>query len=133
MEELIKLLKQFAPMSRELEEHLRGILRPLHFKKWDYLLTVGDVASHILYLEKGLVRSWSIIEKTKRSKKTKKVRKYKVEVSNWFMRQGNIVISVQSFLRQAPARDSIQAQEDCICWGITHAELEATYIEYPEF
>ena len=27
----------------------------------------------------------------------------------------------------------IQAQEDCVCWGITHTELEATYLAFPEF
>ncbi len=133
MEELIALLKKFAPMSPDLEKHLRKIIRPFYFKKWEFLLQAEDVAGHILYLEKGLVRSWSIIVKTKRSRKTKKVRKEKVEVSNWFMREGNIIISVQSFLRQKPAHDWIQAQEDCVCWGITHAELEATYLEYPEF
>jgi CRP-like cAMP-binding protein len=133
MEELIRLLKQFAPMSEKLEEHLRSILRPLHFKKWDYLLEVGGVANHILYLEKGLVRSYSVIVKTKRSKKTNKVRNKKVEVSNWFMKEGNIIISVKSFLQRIPAYDWIQALEDCVCWGITHAELEATYLEYPEF
>jgi len=133
MEDLIKLLKQCAPMSPELEEHLRKIIRPFYYKKWDYLLRAGEVAAHILFLEKGLVRSWSIIVKTKKSRRTKKVKKEKVEVSNWFMREGNIIISVQSFLRQQPAYDSIQAQEDCVCWGITHAELEATYLAYPEF
>lgn len=65
-------------------------------------MEAGEVASHILYLEMGLVRSYSIIVKAKRSKKTNKVKKQKAEVSNWFMREGNIIISVQSFLRQTP-------------------------------
>ncbi len=133
MEELIRLLNQFAPLSAAVENHLRTIIHRYSFKKWDYLLRAGDVAGQILFLEKGLVRSWSIIVKTKRSRKTKKLKKEKVEVSNWFMSEGTIVISVQSFLRQKPAHDSIQAQEDCVCWGITHAELEATYLAFPEF
>ena len=113
MEGLIALLKQFAPLSAKLEEHLRKIIRPFYFKKWEYLLQAGEVADRILYLEKGLVRSYSIIVKTKRSKKTKKLRRVKVEVSNWFMGEGKIVISVKSFLQRIQAYDPIQRWKEC--------------------
>jgi CRP-like cAMP-binding protein len=133
MDKLIALLCSFAPLSPGLEAHLRKKLQPLHYKKWDFLLKAGEVANHILFLEIGLVRSYSILMKTKRDRKTQRLKKVREEVSNWFMREGNIIISVESFLLRIAAEDWIQALEDCVCWGITHAELEETYRLFPEF
>lgn len=119
MEELIQLLKEFGSLSKPLEDHLRDKIKPYPFKKGEYLLQKGEVANHILYLQKGLVRSYSMI----RGK----------QVSNWFMKEGNIVISVRSFLRRQPARDWLHCLEDCLCWGITWDLLEETYGLFPAF
>jgi len=119
MEELIQLLKHFGPLSKRLEKHLRNKIKPYYFKKGEYLLHEGEVANHILYLQKGLVRSYSMHEGK--------------EVSNWFMKEGDVVISVESFLQQIPAIDSIQALEDCVFWGITYEELEQTYAKFIRF
>jgi CRP-like cAMP-binding protein len=119
MEELIALLKLVGPMSGRLEKRLRVKIKPYYFKKGEYLLRAGEVAGHILYIKKGLVRSYSMIKGN--------------EVSNWFMKEGDIIISVESFLQQIPAFDSIMAIEDCECWGITFEQLEETYRIYPRF
>ena len=119
MEELIKLLQHVGPMSGRLERRLRRKIKPYYFKKGEYLLRAGEVAGHILFIKKGLVRSYSMIKGK--------------EVSNWFMKERDIIISVESFLQQIPAFDSVMAIEDCECWGITHEQLEETYRIYPRF
>jgi CRP-like cAMP-binding protein len=119
MEELIKLLHKFSPLAEPLEEHLRGIIRPYFFPKGRYILRAGEVANYILYLQVGLVRSYSLIRGA--------------QVSNWFMNEGNIVISVRSFLRRQPAHDSHHCLEDSLFWGITWEKLEETYQLYPAF
>lgn len=119
MEELIKILHFFYPLSPGLEAHLRSKIKLYRFRKGKKLAKEGEVASYIFFLKKGLIRSYSIIDGKK--------------VSNYFMREGDIIISVVGFLRQAPAVDSIEALEDCECWGITWADLEETYQLFPEF
>jgi CRP-like cAMP-binding protein len=119
MEPLIALLKFFSPLSAELEAHLRSIIKEYHFKKKQLLLEAGQVCHFIMYVESGLTRSFSI-------KKGK-------PATNWFMEEGNIIISVISFLRQIAAKESVEALEACHCWGIEHAELEDTYRLFPEF
>ncbi len=109
MEALIKLLHAVYPLSPALQAHLRSKIECYRFKKGKNIVTAGEIASHILYVEKGLVRSYSIV-KGKRA-------------SNYFMREGDIVISVESFLQQIPAYETLEALEDCVCWGISHAEL----------
>jgi CRP-like cAMP-binding protein len=119
MEEILQLLRSFHPMSGALERHLRKKIKPYYFQKGEILLRSGEVAGLILFLKKGLVRSYSLLEGK--------------EVSNWFMREGHIIISVESFLQQTPAEEWIQALEACECWGFTYEELEDTYRKYPRF
>jgi CRP/FNR family transcriptional regulator, anaerobic regulatory protein len=119
MEEVIRLLNSVRPLSPELEAHLRGILRKYTYRKGAKLLRSGEVAAHILFVNKGLVRSYSDLKGKK--------------VTQWFMKEGDIIISVVSFLRQQPAEEWIEALEASECWGITHAELEETYARFPEF
>jgi CRP-like cAMP-binding protein len=119
MEELIQLLRAVYPLSAKLEAHLRSKIKPYRFKKGKDIVKAGEVADLILYLEKGFVRSYSIVKGKK--------------ASNYFMREGDIIISVESFLQRIPAVEAIGALEDCICWGITHAELEEIYRLFVKF
>lgn len=119
MEKLILLLDRVAPLSPRLRAHLRKIIKLKKFKKGEVILPAGQVGGHIYYIEKGLVRSYYILRRK--------------QVSNWFMKEGDIFISVLSFFRQIPSVDMHVALEDCICWGISHEELEKTYELFPEF
>ena len=119
MEELIRLLDGIAPLSRGLEGWLRSIIRQKCFNQDAFLLEKGQISRDILYIRRGLVRSYRVIRDR--------------EISKWFMKEGDICISILSFLRQAPAVDWIAALEDCECWGITYAELQQTYENHPEF
>lgn len=119
MEAIIQLLHSIRALSPELEAHLRRILRLHIYRKKDLLLKAGEIASHILFVEKGLIRSYSMINGK--------------PVSHWFMKQGDILISVESFLWQVASGEWIEALEDCVCWAITRDELWETYQLYPEF
>ncbi|HZE85050.1 MAG TPA: cyclic nucleotide-binding domain-containing protein [Puia sp.] len=119
MEKLIILLRGTARMSPTLEAHLRSILTPKKYKEGEILLREGEVSKRIFYIEKGLVRSYYEVGEK--------------DVSNWFMKEGDICISVISFFGQLPSTDTIIALEDCELWGISHAQLEESYTLFPEF
>ncbi|HVU97986.1 MAG TPA: Crp/Fnr family transcriptional regulator [Puia sp.] len=119
MEQLITLLKMIAPMSAALEAHLRSIIRKHEYKKGDTILPLGSVCDQIFFIESGLVRSFH--------------RHKGKEISIWFMKQGDVCIAVLSFFRRIAAMEAHVALEDCVCWGISHAELHATYALFPEF
>lgn len=119
MENLIKLLHCIYPMSPELAAHLRSKIKLFRYRKGEMILREGAICNHIFYIEKGLVRSYYILNGK--------------DVSNWFMKEGDIYISVLSFLRRIASTDNIIALEDSEFWGITHTELEETYRLFPEF
>ncbi|MEJ7676832.1 MAG: hypothetical protein WKG06_02925 [Segetibacter sp.] len=54
------------------------------------------------------------------------------EVSSWFMREGDLIISVESFFQQKPSYESIQALEDCTLLCIQYNELQDMYKTFYE-
>ena len=120
MEQLIATLHAIRRMSPALEAHLRRTIRPMFFKKGDIIHSIGEVCSHIFFIESGLIRSFYYDEKGK-------------AITDWFMKELDFCIAVLSFFRQQPSLETHVALEDCVCWGITWAENEAIYEEYPEF
>lgn len=55
------------------------------------------------------------------------------DVSSWFMKEGDVIISVESFFQQTASYESIQALEDCTLHYITYDELQFTFRNFPEF
>ncbi|MBN9381990.1 MAG: Crp/Fnr family transcriptional regulator [Chitinophagaceae bacterium] len=119
MEPLFLFLNTIAPMSPELEAHLRAILQHILFKKGEYILKKGRVNQNIYFIESGFVRIFYELADR--------------EVTLWFLAEQDIFISVKSFFRQLPSKVDIVALEDCICWYITHGQLEDTCRKFPEF
>ena len=126
MEQLIALLQAISPLSAALEAHLRRIIQETKYKKGDIILPLDAICNQIFYIETGLVRSfyYAVEEPGVLAGE---------EVSNWFMKQGDICIAVLSFLRRIPSYEIHVALEACLCWGITHEQLEEIYVLFPEF
>jgi CRP-like cAMP-binding protein len=106
-------------MSPELQAYLAQILKKVEFKAGKFALKEGKINNYIFFLESGLVRIFHHYKN--------------VEVTSWFLKQGEIFISVSSFLLQVPSYENIVALEDCICWGITYEQLEEVCRLFPEF
>ena len=112
MEELLKFLQSIHPLSDGLVEYLATHLKIRDLAKKEFLLKAGHVS-------KGLLRCFYLIEEK--------------EVSSWFMKEGDVIISVESFFQQTPSYESIQALDDCTVYYITHDELHFTFRNFPEF
>ncbi|TDH18147.1 Crp/Fnr family transcriptional regulator [Segetibacter sp. 3557_3] len=119
MERLLGLLASIHPLSPALEQHLSEIIQRQLFPKKCMLLKAGHTCRHIRFVEQGLARCYH----NENSK----------EVSSWFMKEGDVFISVESFYQQKPSIESIQALEDCHVYSIEYAQLQHIYSTYPEF
>ena len=49
------------------------------------------------------------------------------------MKQGDVIISIESFFQQEKSYESIQALEDCTLFYIQYEELNYIYQNFPEF
>ncbi len=119
MKKLLDLLNFIAPMSAPLQIYLENSLQRNFFKKRSYILQSGQISNCIHFLDEGMVRCF--------------YDKGAHEICIWFMTEGNVIISVESFLQQVKSYQYIQALDDCTTWSISYKQLQETYTRFPEF
>ena|ERR1022692_4052801 len=110
MKELIAYLNSIFPLSDAAMEFLAENLKRLEIPKRKLILKKGHVCHNIYFVEKGLLRCFY----TKNDK----------EINSWFMKELDVIFSVESFLNQTPSYENIQTLEDSILHYITYAELQ---------
>jgi CRP-like cAMP-binding protein len=49
------------------------------------------------------------------------------------MKEGDVIVSIESFFEQKESYESIQALEDCTLYYIEYTELQNIYRQFPEF
>ena len=119
MMELLHFLESIHPMSDELKQYLAVTLKEKQLSRKEHLLKAGQVSRKICFIGKGLLRCFYIKENH--------------EVCSWFMKEGDVIVSVESFFGQKESYESIQALEDCLLYYITYDELQYIYRHFPEF
>jgi CRP/FNR family transcriptional regulator, anaerobic regulatory protein len=119
MQELLLFLDSIHPLSHPLRARLEALLKTRTFSRRDYLLKAGHISRHIYFIEKGLVRCYYMLGDR--------------EISAWFMKEGDVVISVSSFLGQLKSAESIQALEQTTVQYISYDELQQLYLEFESF
>jgi CRP-like cAMP-binding protein len=119
MEKLLLYLNSIYPLSSALIEHLQGILKVKELPKKAYLLKQGVVCTNISFIEQGLLRCF--------------YNKDNREICSWFMKEGDVIISVESFFKQTVSFENIQALEECTLHYINYNELQYIFHHFPEF
>ncbi len=119
MNELLTFLNTIHPLTDELKKFLITHLHILEVRKKKFILKHGHICSNIYFIQKGLVRCF--------------YEKGDKEISSWFMNEGDVIISVQSFFNQSISYESIQALEDSILHYISYRDLQYSYENFPEF
>jgi CRP-like cAMP-binding protein len=119
VEQIFLFLNNVYPLSAGLQECLASRLQYKEIRRKDFLLKAGHVCRHIYFIQAGLMRCF--------------YNKGSAEVCSWFMKECDIIVSIESFYRQVPSYESIQALEDCCLYYISYSDLDYMYKTYPEF
>lgn len=119
MELLFAFLQNIHPLPDDLRDHLVRLLRTRTFKRREFLLKAGHVSRNIYFIESGLVRCFYMLADK--------------DISAWFMKEGDVVVSIHSFFGQIPSAESIQALEETTVHYISYDELEEVYKKFPSF
>lgn len=107
---LIQLFSQIAPLANEDIELIQTSFKPYHLKKGEYFLKAGEKNEYIAFLQQGLVRYF--------------VDKNNTEATFEFTQEGEFIGDYQSFTKQTPSLQYIQAIEDCSLLRITLADVQ---------
>lgn len=117
---LLNYLNGIYPLSTELSEHLYHVLKRKELAKKEILFKENSICNYIYFIESGLFRCYYTTEKEK-------------DVCSWFMKTGDIIISVESFFNRVPSKENIQALEESVVYYVSYSELSAIYNKYLEF
>lgn len=120
MEQVLDFLDHIDPLEPGLRDFLKRKLRRSIIQKDAILLKEGMIANTISFIEKGLVRGFRSLEND-------------IERTIWFMMEGDVFISVRSFLRQIPANETVQTIEPCITYSLTFQEYKEALGKYRSF
>ncbi|WP_018615709.1 Crp/Fnr family transcriptional regulator [Segetibacter koreensis] len=118
MKEFFNLLSSIHELSLGLQQNLLQSLKTQDLERKGFLLTEGELCKSIYYIEKGLLRCFYTTNSQ--------------EVCSWFMKEGDLIISVPSFFPQKPSYESIQALEDCSLLCLGYDELQKMYWNFLE-
>lgn len=119
MEELLAFLNSIHPLTQDLNEYLSTHLVRHEVLKKNFILKRGHFCENIYFIQKGLVRCFYF--------------KYDKEISSWFMSEGDVIASVESFFNQTVSYESIQALEDCILYYLSFKDMQFAYENFTEF
>jgi CRP-like cAMP-binding protein len=119
MEQLLAYLQSIHPLSTDLVAYLGTVLKTKKLAKREMLLGEQQICKNIYFVSRGLVRCYYLLDAT--------------EVSSWFMKEGDVIVSVESFYTQKPSDEIMQALEECELYYISYDELQYVYKHYPEF
>lgn len=119
MNNVLKALEGPHPLSDTLKEHLSKVIKEKKLARGEHLLLKGQKCEFMSFVETGLLRCYSV--------------KDDKQICTWFMREGDLTTSVESFYGQTPSLESVQAIEPTHVYYITYKELEYIYDHFMEF
>lgn len=116
---LFDALKSVRSLPLDLQTHIGEILKHKVLRKKDFLLKAGQINDKICFIQRGLLRAYYLRDE--------------VEISSWFMTEGDFTVSITSFYEQVESYEYIQAIEDTEVLYITYKELDDIYERFLEF
>ncbi|HLX66656.1 MAG TPA: Crp/Fnr family transcriptional regulator [Puia sp.] len=91
--------------------------------KGEILLEEGKVCKHVWFIKKGMLRAYQ--ENSPDNDKPTRV------FTNWFMKEGDIATSVNSFFNERPADEVIVAAEETVVFQMSRKDLFAGIERFP--
>jgi len=119
MIQLLEYLQAAHPMTAELEQEVRKVLKVRDMAKDKHWLRMGEISNHIVFIETGLMKSYTEIGDK--------------EVIIWFHREFDAVIGVKSFFKREPSDIAIKTLEPTRIWYAEYADLRRIYERHPSF
>lgn len=109
MEKQYEIAKRFAgqycQLSPESIKAFAEIMEPLKLPKGNLFIKEGEIAHHIYYVEKGMVRQFYF--------------KNKRDLTEHLSYEGNVVMCIESYLQQEPTRLMAETLEPSLIWRIS--------------
>lgn len=115
-----KKINEKIPLAESEQELFKTYLKPKKLRKRQFLLQEGDVCKHTAFVEKGMLRSYSVDEKG-------------AERILQFAPEGWYIADLYSFITGEPSTLNIEALEDSELVLISNTSVEELRMKVPKF
>jgi CRP-like cAMP-binding protein len=119
MEEIFAYLNSIHPIHLETKDYLLENLTPMEVPRKKLILRQGHICRNIYFISRGLLRCYYLREGK--------------EICSWFMKEGDVIISVESFFNQKESKENIQALEESFLYFLSYEELQFAYKHFADF
>jgi CRP-like cAMP-binding protein len=113
-------LNEKVSFTKEEEEEFKKFLIPKKLRKKQYILQEGDVSKYTCFVEKGMLRSYSVDEKG-------------AEKVVQFAPEGWYISDLYSFITGEPSNLNIDALEDCELVLMTKDSVDKLRKRFPQY
>jgi CRP-like cAMP-binding protein len=115
MENILKKVHQLYPLSQKALELFLAGMKQVALPKGALLVKEGEISSKIYFLENGAVRAFHYKEDK--------------EVTFWFGFEGEMVMTLLSYIANKPGYETIELLEDSTLYEMNHSYLQNLYKE----
>jgi CRP-like cAMP-binding protein len=111
-------VKNIYPLSTAAQDFINQKAYPSHYNKGEILVTAGAMCNSLYLIRKGILRSF--------------IKEGQKEITTWISGEHELATCITSYGLQQPARENIQALEDCELVVLSTADLQHLYEHFPE-
>jgi CRP-like cAMP-binding protein len=119
-EHILANVSKHITLTDEESKYFTSLLKPRSLRKKQYLLQAGDISRFENFVNKGLLRAYTVDHKGQ-------------EHIAMFAMEGWWISDLYSFLTNSPATQHIDAMEDTEVFSIEKPDLEKLYLHVPKF
>jgi CRP-like cAMP-binding protein len=111
-------VKNIYPVSTAAQDFINQKAYPTQLNKGDMLVSSGDMCTGVYLIRKGILRSF--------------VREGSKDITTWISSEQELATCITCLGLQQPARENIQALEDCDLSVLGIEDLQYLYEHFPE-
>lgn len=111
--EIDEILERFYPLPAQSREALKARINPVKFPKGHTLIRAGRVEKMLYFVRSGIVRAYSDVDRG--------------DVTFWFGKEGDVVLSMKSYVAGQPGYEHIETLEACDLYQMRSQDLEALF------
>ena len=109
MENIIKNIRQYYPVSDEALSKLINVLTPERIAAKTIILRPGRLNRKVYFIEKGITRSYTILDGK--------------ETTSWFSKEGEFTCSSLSMYRDQPGFEYVETLEETLAYTTSSLSL----------
>lgn len=111
--EIDEILDRFHPLPPQSKEALKAHISEVQYPKGHTLIRAGRVEKTLYFVRSGIVRAYADAARG--------------DVTFWFGKEGDVVVSMKSFVSGQPGYEHIETLEACDLYRMKAQDLEALF------